>query len=202
MEVLLHFQNSLVAGDIDLYVEYTGTALTVVLEEDGMQEPDEIYNKVKNFYKEKFKVLWLEPFGFNNNYTMIVKKDFGEKHDLKTISDLKKLENEIMMGVDEEFLVRPDCYSNLKKIYDFDPGRNINEMEPDLMYGALKEGEVDLICGYSTDGRIPEFDLLCLEDDKNSFPPYYAVPVVSQKALDKHPELERVNKHTGRENIK
>ena len=194
-------QSGMTTGDIDIYVEYTGTGYIVVLEKETSSDADEIYRVVKEEYKKKFNTRWLNPIGFNNTYAMIVTRDYAEKHDLKCISDLEKVKDDILAGFDNEFLVRRDGYGKLVETYGFQFKKQPKEMDPGLMYMAIKEGEVDAICGYVTDGRIPAFDLVCLEDDKHFFPPYYAVPLVKQETLDRYPELEGVIEELSGENF-
>jgi len=191
--------NALKQGDIDMYVEYTGTALTAILARKAMSDPDKVYDYVKDVYKKKFNVIWLEPLGFNNTYTLTVRKDTKSKYDLETISDLEKVKDKLQAGFDHEFLSRPDGYDGLIKAYGFKFDKHPLDMDAGLMYMAIKENKVDVICGFKTDGRIPEFNLEVLEDDKQFFPPYYAVPIVRQDVLKKHPELKEVlNKLAGK----
>ncbi|WP_456271227.1 glycine betaine ABC transporter substrate-binding protein [Bacillus sp. AK031] len=185
-------------GDIDMYVEYTGTGLKAVLKEEAAEgaSADEIYQQVKEGYEEKYGVTWLEPLGFENTYTLAYRKD--EDIDAETYSDLIPYSKNMVFGAPHQFYERPgDGYDDLVKAYDF----NFEETEsydPNIMYEAVKNGDVDLIPAFTTDGRIQRYDLATTKDDKGFFPPFYAAPIVRQEVLDEHPELEEViNKLAG-----
>ena len=178
-------------GNYDLYMEYTGTALLSILKEEMVSDPDKVYNIVKERFKEDYDLIWLEPFGFNNTYTLTVRKEDAESWGVQTISDLGKKASELTLGSEPEFLERPDGYPGLVDTYGFEFG-NTQAMDSGIMYSAIKNGEVDVIDAYSTDGRIPAFNLQILEDDKGFFPPYYATPVIRADTLEKYPEIEEV----------
>lgn len=179
-------------GEMDLYVEYTGTALTAILNMDVIRDPQKVYNIVKQEFKKRFNLVWLEPFGFNNTYTLTMRAKQAKEFNIKTISDIRKWKDRLVAGFTHEFIERPDGYPGLIKHYGFEFSQKPKEMDPGLMYIAIANGEVDIICGFATDGRIPAFDLITLEDDKNFFPPYYAAPVVREQSLAKYPEIARV----------
>ncbi|REB74188.1 glycine betaine ABC transporter substrate-binding protein [Bacillus sp. 522_BSPC] len=178
-------------GNYDMYMEYTGTGLLSILKEDMVSDPDEAYDIVKKKFKEDYNLVWLEPFGFNNTYTLTLRKEDAEKYNIKTISDLKKMAPELTLGSEPEFLEREDGYPGLIDTYGIE-FKNTQAMDSGIMYSAIKNGDVDVIDAFSTDGRIPAFDLQVLEDDQNFFPPYYATPVIRAETLEKHPELEEV----------
>lgn len=184
--------NALLSGDIDLYPEYTGTGWTSVLKENPISgDPSETYNKVKAAYDEKFQVTWLEPLGFNNTYTLAMRRDEAEKLGIKTFSDLARKSNTLVLGATHEFLERQDGYLGLKEAY----GMNFKEvkgLDAGLTYSAVKEGTTDANDAFSTDGRIQAFDLQVIEDDKHFFPPYYAAPIIRNDTLNEHPELKEV----------
>ena len=184
--------NALRKGDIDLYPEYTGTGLVNILDREAVKDPDEAYEIVKKQFFEKFDLTWLKPFGFNNAYTLTMRAKHAEALGIKTISDLVHHQNELQPGFDAEFFVRSDGYPGLKKRYGLYFKKNPRQMVPGIMYKALAEKSVDVICGYTTDGRIPAYDLVILEDDKNFFPPYYAAPLIRRDTLLKYPELKEV----------
>jgi glycine betaine/choline ABC-type transport system substrate-binding protein len=191
--------NSLKNGSIDLYAEYTGTALTAILKQQPMTDPQKVYDTVKDAFKQKHGLVWLKPLGFNNTYTLTMRRDQAQQLGVQKISDLETHKDALASGFTHEFLERPDGYPGLVKHYAFELGKNPKGMDPGLMYKAIAEGDVDLICGFATDGRIPAFDLVMLEDDKQFFPPYYAAPVVRSDALEKYPELtDTLNKLAGR----
>ncbi|WP_113928516.1 glycine betaine ABC transporter substrate-binding protein [Bacillus sp. P14.5] len=177
-------------GDIDMYVEYTGTGLKAVLKEEAEEgaDADAIFEQVKTGYEEKFGVTWLEPLGFENTYTLAYRKDEGI--DAETYSDLEGKSEEMVFGAPHQFYERSgDGYDDLIKTYDFN-FESTESYDPNIMYEAVKNGDVDLIPAFTTDGRIQRYDLATTEDDKGFFPPFYAAPIVRQEVLDEHPELE------------
>ncbi|MET3698822.1 osmoprotectant transport system permease protein [Bacillus oleivorans] len=178
-------------GNYDLYMEYTGTALLSILKEEMVSDPDKVYDIVKERFKEEYDLVWLEPFGFNNTYTLTIRKEDAESWGVQTISDLGEKAAELTLGSEPEFLERPDGYPGLVDTYGFEFG-GTQAMDSGIMYSAIKNGEVDVIDAYSTDGRIPAFNLQILEDDKGFFPPYYATPVIRADTLEKYPEIEEV----------
>ncbi len=194
---------ALVNGEVDVYVEYTGTGLLALL---GMELPDapdataspeagsmqdQVYDIVKREYEEQFGLEWLQPWGFNNTYAMAVSRETAEEYDLETISDLDGVAGELKLGATQEFLVRPDGQSGLEDLYGIEFGSE-QGLDPGLVYSALDEGDVDVITATATDGRIKSMDLVVLKDDKGFFPPYFAAPVVSQDLLDSNPEVADV----------
>lgn len=181
--------NALKRGDIDIYAEYTGTALTAILKMEVIAEPEKAYKTIKEMYLEQFNLVWLKPLGFNNTYTLTMRSEQAKKNGIKNITDLKKWKDKFVAGFTSEFMERPDGYPALIKHYDFEFKNKVREMDPGLMYIAMQEKEVDIICGFATDGRIPAFNLVMLEDDKSFFPSYYAAPVVRKETLDKYPEI-------------
>ncbi len=177
-------------GDIDMYAEYTGTALINLLGEPPNNDPQAVYDKVKKIYQEKKGVVWLQPFGFNNTYTMTMRADRAASLGIETISDLAAKAPELMLGCTQEFLERPDGLKGLEAKYGFQ-FKATSGMDPGLTYAAARDKKVDVIDGFATDGRIPAFNLKVLKDDKQYFPPYFAAPVVRADVLKKHPEIEQ-----------
>jgi glycine betaine/choline ABC-type transport system substrate-binding protein len=191
--------NSLENGNIDLYAEYTGTALTAILKQQPMTDPQKVYDTVKDAFEQEHALVWLNPLGFNNTYTLTMRRDQAQQLGVQKISDLEAHKDDLASGFTHEFLERPDGYPGLIKHYGWSLEKKPKGMDPGLMYKAIAEGDVDLICGFATDGRISAFDLVMLEDDKQFFPPYYAAPVVRANTLEKHPELEDIlNKLAGK----
>ncbi|MDF2633167.1 MAG: ABC-type glycine betaine transport, periplasmic subunit [Pelosinus sp.] len=175
-------------GDIDIYAEYTGTALINLLGEPAMNDPQAAYDKVQKIYKEKKQIVWLEPFGFNNTYTLTMRFDEAERLGINTISDLASKADSLMLGCTQEFLERADGQKGLEEKYGFKFAA-ANGMDPGLTYAAVRDKKVDVIDGFSTDGRIAAFNLKVLKDDKKFFPPYYAAPIIRAEVLQKHPEI-------------
>ncbi|RXT03588.1 glycine/betaine ABC transporter substrate-binding protein [Ammoniphilus sp. CFH 90114] len=189
--------SALLKGDVDIYPEYTGTAWISILKEENVSDPEETYNKTKAAYEEQFGLTWLEPLGFNNTYTLSMRADHAEELGIETISDLAKHAPNLTMGATQEFLERPDGYKGLQEVYEGLVFQSTKGLDPGLTYGAVKDGAVDVNDAFSTDGRIPAFNLKSLEDDKNFFPPYYAAPVVRMDTLEAHPELRDVLNQLG-----
>jgi len=189
--------NAIKSNQIDLYLEYTGTGL-INLGMEPMSDPDQVYETVKKEFDEQFNIKWMQPYGFNNTYAMVVTQETAKKYNLKTISDMAKVADELTLGCTYVFTERDDGYPGLSEYYDFE-FQDVKGMDPALMYQALVQGSVDVISGFATEGRIAAFDLVILEDDKQFFPPYDATTIVRGEVLEKHPELEEVlNKLAGR----
>ncbi|RFU66581.1 glycine betaine ABC transporter substrate-binding protein [Peribacillus glennii] len=180
-------------GDIDMFVEYTGTGLMTILKEEyrPQDSADEIYNRVKQGYSEKYKLEWLKPLGFENTYALALNQETYKQQGAKTISELAPKASGIRFGGPTDFFEREDGYDAFVKTYNMSFSEK-RSLDPNLMYSAVKEGEVDAIPAYTTDGRIVRFNLKMLEDDKKFFPPYYAAPIVREETLKKYPELKDV----------
>lgn len=182
---------ALVSGDLDLYAEYTGTGWTATLGRETISDPQETYDKVKEAYENEYNVTWLEPFGFNNTYTLAMRAEHAEELGIETYSDLAEHAPNLTLGATHEFLERPDGYNGLQEVYGMNFGAT-KGMDPGLTYSAVKEGAADVNDAFATDGRIPAFNLKVLKDDKQFFPPYFAAPVIRQDTLEAYPELEEV----------
>jgi len=185
-----------VAGEIDLYVEYTGTALLAILKGQPLTDPQEVLRRVKTEYASGFKLEWTEPLGFNNTFAILVRAEDAKKLGLKTIIDAAKVARQWRAGFGQDFMSRADGYPGFARTYGlhFEETR---EMDLSLTYRALADKQVDLIAGNSTDGLISRYGLVQLEDDRHYFPPYDAVPVVRQTTLQKHPEIREALKQLG-----
>jgi len=179
---------ALTRGEIDLYAEYTGTGLMAILKLPVMNNPNEVYQLVSEEYLNRFNLIWLKPFGFNNTYTLTVRKQDAKKKQWEKISDLTPMSSNLVAGFSGEFQERPDGYPGFQEVYGFKFGK-LHDLDPGLIYEALAKGAVDVIDGYLTDGRIPAYNLISLKDDKKFFPPYYAAPVVRKETLSTYPEL-------------
>ncbi|AMQ04894.1 glycine betaine ABC transporter substrate-binding protein [Sporosarcina sp. FSL K6-1540] len=181
-------------GDIDLYVEYTGTGLKDVLKEESKagESSESVLERVKKGYEDKFGVTWLEPLGFENGYTLAFTKD--KEYNAKTYSDLAGIsaDEEMIFGAPHAFYERKgDGYDDMVISYPF-TFKDTKSLDPNVMYEAVKNGDVDVIPAFTTDSRIQMFDLATTEDDLGFFPKYDAAPVVRQETLKKFPELEKV----------
>ncbi|MGA8282148.1 MAG: glycine betaine ABC transporter substrate-binding protein [Desulfobacterales bacterium] len=185
-------------GQIDIYMEYTGTALVTMLKEKKIiTDPKECYAFVKKADLERNGLVWLPYMSFNNTYCLMMRKDDAAAKGIKTLSALsayvKANPDTIRFGTGPEFYARPDGYKPLQKKYDFKfPRDKIIKMDDGLLYKALKDGQVDVAMGFATDGRIKGFDLVALEDDLNYFPVYNPAPVVRKETAREYPELESI----------
>ena len=189
---------AIVRGDINVYIEYTGTGLMAILKKPMEKDPDEAYKIVKKEYEEKFKVQWLKPWGFNNTYVIAIRKADSERLKIKKISDLKAHAKDLVLGGTIEFIARPDGIAGLNKHYDL-KFKDQKGMDFGLVYKAIGEKQVDVVSATATDGRIQAFDLVVLEDDMRFFPPYYAAPVVRMDLLGKAPQVADIlNKLAGK----
>lgn len=180
---------AIVAGQLDVYVEYTGTALAAILGEPPGNDPSSVLDRVRDAYRERFGIEWAEPLGFSNTFAIIVRGEDARQLGLSTISDAAGHTAGWTPGFGYEFAEREDGYRGLIEAYGLEFPVAPRDMDLGLVYRALAEGEVDLIAGNSTDGLIDALDLKILEDDLRYFPPYDAVPLVRVEALDAHPEL-------------
>ena len=189
---------ALVKGDIDVYVEYTGTGLVTILKQQASPDPQATYDAVKKGYAGQFHLIWAKPWGFNNTYALMMRKADAERLKITKISDLKASGRNLTLGATQEFLVRPDGIAGLNKAYGLS-FKDMRGMDPGLMYQAVASKQVDVISGFSTDGRIPQLNLVVLQDDQKFFPPYYAAPVVRADLVRKSPiVLEALNRLAGK----
>lgn len=177
-------------GDIDIYTEYTGTGYITILKKEGdVPSPQEVYDTVKKEFNDSYGVTWLKPLGFNNTYTLAVRKDTAEQYNLETFSDLAPISDKFIFGPTAEFVERPDGYPGLSTVYNFN-FNNIRTLDAGLRYNAIDKNQVQVIDAFSTDGKLQELNLVILKDDKEYFPPYYAVPLINNETLEKFPELK------------
>jgi osmoprotectant transport system permease protein len=180
---------ALVSGEIDTYVEYTGTAFTAILKHRPITDPKEVYRLVKDEYAEQWDLVWLDPLGFNNTYAILVRGEEARRSNLKTISDAAPFTPKWRAGFGQDFMSREDGYPGLARTYGLRFGTPPLEMDLSLTYRALAAGQVDLIAGNSTDGLIEELGLVQLMDDRNYFPPYEAAPIIRGETLRRYPQV-------------
>jgi osmoprotectant transport system substrate-binding protein len=187
-------QKALLSSDLDLYVEYTGTALTAVLNESPSPSdtPATIYARVKNQYSQRFNLELTEPLGFENTFAMVIRGDDALRLHLRAMSDLAPIAPKWRVGVGYEFLERPDGFRGWSERYGLHFAATPNAMDLGLLYRALVDHQVDIVAGNSTDGLIDSLHLVALDDDRRYFPPYDAVPIVRRSALEKFPQLRAV----------
>ena len=187
--------DALVKGDIDIYPEYTGTGYILILGRKELLNADETYKIVSREFEKKYNILWSEPIGFNNTFSIAIRKKDPLLKEVERISELKGKVGEIKLAAPHEFFEREDGYEGFKKLYalNFD-SNNVSSMNPGLMYSALRDSQVDIIVSDSTDGRIKAYNLKIIEDDKNFFPPYYAAWLHRKDLIQRHPELKKALK--------
>jgi osmoprotectant transport system substrate-binding protein len=173
-------QQAILAGRIDLYPEYTGTALTAVLKQEVRGNKQEVYNQVKSEYERRFHLTLGPALGFNDTFAMEIRGEDARRLHLTSLSQAAAFAPHWRAGFGYEFMERPDG------LHFAEPPR---VMDLGLLARALRDRRIDLAAGNTTDGLIPAMDLFVLEDDKHYFPPYEAVPVVREQALQQHPEV-------------
>ena len=171
-----------------MYVEYTGTALTAVLRDPLTSDSSAVFARVQSEYKQKFGLDVLPSLGFNNTFAIVVRGEDARSLNLKTISDAAPHARDWRAGFGFEFMERPDGYPGLARTYNLTFAQPPRILDLGLLYRALLEMQVDIVAGNSTDGLLAARDLVQLQDDKDYFPPYDAVPVVRPETLDRYPE--------------
>ncbi|MGB7922132.1 MAG: glycine betaine ABC transporter substrate-binding protein [Pyrinomonadaceae bacterium] len=181
--------DALVAGQIELYPEYTGTAYTAILRHQPITDPRAVYEQVKREYGENFNVEVSAPLGFSNDFAILVRGEDARRLGLKTISDAAPHTPKWRAGFGQDFMSRADGYAGFTRAYGLKFAGEPREMDLSLTYRALASRQVDLIAGNSTDGLIAALDLVQLEDDRHYFPPYEAVYLVRRDTLARTPAL-------------
>jgi len=177
------------AGEIDLYVEYTGTALTAVLAQQPANDPAEVLARVRSGYARQFALEVTEPLGFDNTFAIVVRGEDARRLAVRSLSDAAPHARKLRAGFGYEFIERPDGYRGLARAYGLQFAAQPRLMELGLLYRALEEKQVDIVAGSATDGIISARDFVILEDDRRYFPPYEAVPIVHRGAFQRHPRL-------------
>ena len=182
---------ALVKGDIDLYPEYTGTALAAVLKLPLVRDPAAALNSVREEYAKRFAIQWLEPLGFNNTFAMVVRGEDARQQRVATLSDAAAHRGGWTLGMGYEFQQREDGLGGLLKTYQLPVKGSPKTMDLGLLYQALEQRQVDMVAGNATDGRLSVADLLVLRDDKHYFPPYDCVLAVRSELLISQPPVEQ-----------
>lgn len=183
--------SALTNNNIDLYIDYAGTDYTDILKHKPISDIDKVYKTIKKEMKEKYNVEVLNQMAFNNTYALAVTKETAEKYNLKTISDLTRVANDLIIAPTLEFINREDGLPGLKKEYGLNFKDTIG-IDGSPRYTALQNNNAQVIDAFTTDGLLKKFNLTVLEDDKNFFPPYYAIPLVRSDTLKEYPEIEKV----------
>ncbi|WP_094032592.1 osmoprotectant ABC transporter substrate-binding lipoprotein OpuCC [Bacillus sp. LYLB4] len=193
-------QQAMLGGEIDIAAtRYSGTDLTSTLGMEAEKDPKKALSIVQKEFEKRFHYKWFDSYGFENTYAFTVTKELAKKDHLDKVSDIKKHAGQFKLGVDNAWLKRKgDGYKGFTDTYGFEFGTTY-PMQIGLVYDAVKNGKMDAVLAYSTDGRIKAYDLKILKDYKQFFPPYDCSPVIPDSVLKQHPELKGiVNKLIGK----
>lgn len=182
-------QQAILSGRIDIYPEYTGTALTAVLKQSAQGEPADVYQRVKGEYEKRFGLTLGPRFGFNDTFAMEIRGEDARRLNLKTLSEAAAFAPKWRAGFGYEFMERPDGYRGLVQTYGLHFAEQPRIMDLGLLARALKDHQIDFAAGNATDGLIPALDLFVLADDRHYFPPYEAAPVIREQFLGHHAEI-------------
>lgn len=183
--------NALKSDNIDGYLEFIDTVLDELTKEDLKSKKESaMYQQAKSSLENKYNMTMLKPMKYNNTYALAVKRDFAKKNNIKTIGDLRKIEDKLKPGFTLEFNDRPDGFKAVKKAYHLNI-LNVKTMEPKLRYTAVKKGDINLIDAYSTDAELKQYNMVVLKDDKHVFPLYQGAPLFKEKYLKNHPEIKK-----------
>jgi glycine betaine/choline ABC-type transport system substrate-binding protein len=185
-------QQAILSGRIDIYPEYTGTALTAVLKQKASSDRNEVYQQVKREYETRFGLTLGVPFGFNDTFAMEIRGEDARRLNVKTLSQAAAYAPQWHAGFGYEFMERPDGYRGLAETYGLHFAEQPRIMDLGLLARALKDHQIDFAGGNATDGLIPALDLFALADDRHYFPPYEAVPVIRGQLLKEHPEVSHL----------
>jgi osmoprotectant transport system substrate-binding protein len=182
-------QQAILAGRLDVYPEYTGTALTAILKQPANGVRDAVYRQVKSEYERRFGLTLGPAFGFNDTFAMEIRGADARRLNIKTLSQAAAFSPQWRAGFGFEFMERPDGYRGLAATYGLHFAEQPRIMDLGLLARALKDHQIDLAAGNATDGLIPKLDLFVLEDDRHYFPPYEAVSIIRGETLRRHPEV-------------
>jgi glycine betaine/choline ABC-type transport system substrate-binding protein len=182
---------AMLAGRIDIYPEYTGTALTAILKEKPEGSRKAVYDRVQSEYAKRFALALGPPLGFDDTFAIVIRGEDARRLQLQTISQAAAYTPQWRPGFGYEFMERPDGYKGLVATYGLRFAASPRIMDLGLLTRALKEKQIDLIAGNTTDGLIPALDMFVLQDDRSYFPPYEAVAVMRQETITRHPEVAR-----------
>lgn len=189
--VVVH--QAMLNGDANISAtRYTGTDLTGALGQEAIKDPEEAMKKVQELFQKDYNQTFFDSYGFANTYAFMVSKETAKKYNLKKVSDLRKVADKMQAGVDTSWMNRPgDGYKAFVKEYGFDFNK-VYPMQIGLVYDAVEAGKMDVVLGYTTDGRISSYDLVVLEDDLKFFPPYDCSPLATNELLKTHPEVKKI----------
>ncbi len=184
-----NIQPAMLSGDLDVYVEYTGTAWLNVLKKDLPENHLINFEELSQLYEKQFKLKWLILLGFNNTYGLAISKEDSQKRNIINYSQLALQSQDFIFGAEFDFFERSDAFPGLLKQYQFQ-FKKLEEMDINIRYKAFEEGKINAVDVFTTDAQIKKLDLKVLQDDKNYFPSYEAGIVIRQEILEKYPELE------------
>jgi len=182
-------QQAMLSGRIDIYPEYTGTALTAILKQEAGHDQQAVYRQVKKEYEQRFHLTLGPAFGFNDTFAIEIRGEDARRLKLETLSQAAAIAPQWRPGFGYEFMERPDGYRGLAAAYGLRFAEPPRIMDLGLLARALRDHQIDLAAGNATDGLIPALDLFVLQDDRHYFPPYEAVPVIRQDTTLGHPEI-------------
>ncbi len=188
-------QQAMLAGRIDIYPEYTGTALTAILKQQASGEKTDVYRRVKTEYERQFGLTIGPAFGFNDTFAMEIRGEDARRLNIQTLSQASKFAPHWKAGFGYEFMERLDGYRGMAAAYGLHFAEQPRIMDLGLLARALKDRQIDFAAGNATDGLIQALDLFVLADDKHYFPPYEAVPVIRQQTVQQHPDVARALDH-------
>jgi osmoprotectant transport system substrate-binding protein len=183
---------AMLAGDIDMYPEYTGTAFTNVLKRSGVTDPAVVLEQVRAEYSKGFHLDWLDPLGFDNSFAMTIRGEDARARHLQTLSEAAADPMGFTLGAGYEFLTRPDAYGALNRAYPIKWNAAPKSMDLGLLYQALEQKQVSMGAGNTTDGLLNKLDVVVLQDDKHVFPPYQACIVIREQTLAAYPNLRAI----------
>lgn len=184
-----NIQPAMEKGEFDLYPEYTATGWLMVLKNQELLNDEDMFEKLNEEYKDKYNMKWVSKYGFNNTYTVALRKEVADEYNLNTCSDLAEVSDLLTFGGNADFIERTDGYSALCNAYGF-KFKNTVDIDIGLKYKALESKDIDVTNAYTTDAQLSVADVKILEDDKHHFTNYYASTVVRMDSLEKYPKLE------------
>ena len=184
-----NIQPAMLSGDLDIYVEYTGTAWLNVLSKDLPDNNQINFEELNEIYQKQFNLKWLGLLGFNNTYGLAISNENAQKKNITNYFQLALQSENFTFGAEFDFFERSDAFPGLKKVYPFS-FKKLEEMDINLRYQAFEQGKINAVDVFTTDAQIKKLDLKVLQDDKNYFPSYEAGIVIRQEILEKYPELE------------
>lgn len=185
--ILIH--QELLEGNIDIYPEYTSTAWVYILKKDPIKNSDELYDKVTKIYKEDFDVTWLGLYGFNNSYSLAMRRSLADNLSINTYSDLASKSDKLIFGAEHDFYTRDDGFTKLKEVYNFNFKEEL-AMEIKEKYDSLRKDTSQVIDVFTTDSNLKDDDIKVLKDDRYYFAPYHCGTVIRDETLTKYPKLE------------